>query len=105
MVLRESIQIVNIVKKQGEEMIKMEIDTAKAIEKAVAKIKKVQGTTKNLFVQVIDKSFFKEDDTIEDIQRKMRRKMLGDTSDWYISWRATTIVGDCVIAVGYILED
>ncbi len=91
-------------KKLGEEMIKMEMDTAKAMEKAVARIKKVQGTTKDLFIQVIDKSFFKEDDTIEDIQRKISDKLFDGNPCWIISWRSTTIVGNCVVAVGYIME-
>lgn len=89
----------------GKKMAKMHADTAKAMEKAVAKIAKINGTDKGLFVQAIDKSYFKEDDTIKDIQRKIRYKMLGETSDYYIAWEATTIVGNSVIAVGYILED
>ena len=91
-------------KKQGEEMAKMEVDTAKAMEKAVARIKKVQGTSKNLFVQVMDRSFFKEDDTIEDIQWKISNKLLDGNANWFVSWRSTTIVNDSVIAVGYIME-
>lgn len=89
----------------GKKMAKMHADTAKTMEKAVAKIAKINGTDQGLFVQVIDKSYFKEDDTIEDIQRKIRYKMLGETSDYYIAWQATTIVGNSVIAIGYILED
>lgn len=83
---------------------KME-ESSKAVEKAISRIKKVNGSTKNLFIQVIDKSFFKEDDSLEDIQRKIRNKMLGDSSDWWISWVSTSIAEDCVAVVGYILED
>ena len=75
------------------------------MEKAILRIKKVNGSVKNLFVQAIDKSFFKENDSIEDMQRKIRNKMLGDSSDWYISWISTSIVENCVVAVGYIWED
>ena len=92
-------------KKVGDDMLKMQLESTKAIEKAVAKIAKINGTDKNLFVQVIDKSYFDKDDTTEDIQRKIRRKMLGDTSDWYIAWQVTSVHGNCVIAAGYIMED
>lgn len=92
-------------KKVGNDMLKMQLESTKAIEKAVSKIAKINGTDKNLFVQVIDKSYFDKDDTTEDIQRKIRRKMLGNTSDWYIAWKVTTILGNCVIAAGYIMED
>lgn len=92
-------------KKIVDDMLKRQLESTKAIEKAVAKIAKINGTDKDLFVQVIDKSYFNKDDTIEDIQRKIRRKMLGDTSDWYISWQVTSIQGNCVIAAGYIMED
>lgn len=83
----------------------MQLECAKAMEKAVNRIKRVNGTDKNLFVQVIDKSHFEDCDTLEDIQRKIRHKLMGDTSDWYIDWLTTSIVDNCVIAVGYIMED
>ena len=92
-------------KKESDHLLKAQLECAKAIEKAVSKIKRINGTDKNLFVQAIDKSFFDKDDTIEDIQRKIRYKLLGETSDRFISWQATSIVGNCVVAVGYIMED
>ncbi len=92
-------------RKTADELLKMQLECAKAIEKAVSKIKKVIGTDKNLFVQVIDKSYFEKDDTIEDIQRKISCKLLGETSDHFIMWETTSIVGNCVVAIGYITED
>lgn len=92
-------------KKVSNDMLKMRLESTKAIEKAVAKIAKINGTDKNLFVQVIDKSYLDKDDTTEDIQRKICRKMLGDTSDSCIAWQTTSIQGNCVIATGYIMED
>ena len=91
--------------KQDKKRLKESQDCSKAFEKAVSSIPKIKGTNKDLFVQIIDKSWFGEDDSIEDMQRKISRKMLGDTSDWYISWVSTTISGNSVIAIGYILED
>jgi hypothetical protein len=92
-------------KKEGQKDLEMRLACSKAIEKAVAKITKINGTDKDLFIQVIDKSWFDESDTIDDIQQKIRRKMLGDTSDWFIAWEVASIVGNCVIVVGHILED
>ena len=89
----------------GDKMLKKQLEAIKALEKAVSKITKSCGDDKNLFVQVIDKSFFGKDDTLDDIQRKIRHKMLGETSDWYIDWKVMTITGNHVLAVGYILED
>jgi len=92
-------------KKNSNDLLKMQLECSKAMAKAVNRIKRVNGTNKNLFVQVIDKSFFGEDDTIEDIQRKINRKLFGDSSDWFICWQATSIIDNCVIAVGHIMED
>lgn len=91
--------------REGKQLQWMMEESSKAVEKAISRIKKVNGSTKNLFIQAIDKSFFKEDDSIEDIQTKIRNKMLGDSTDWWISWVSTSIAENCVIAVGYILED
>ena len=92
-------------KKCGMDMLKMNQDSAKAVEKAVARIKKINGTDNNLFIQVLDKRFFKEGATIEDIQYLIRDKMFGDSCDCFISWAITSIVDNCVIAVGYIFQD
>ena len=92
-------------KKCGMDMLKMNLDSAKAVERAVARIKKINGADNNLFIQVLDKRFFKEDATIEDIQYLIKDKILGDSCDYLISWVTTSIVGNCVIAVGYIFQD
>ena len=91
--------------REGKQLQFIMTESSKAMEKAILRIKKVNGSVKNLFVQAIDKSFFKENDSIEDMRRKIRNKMLGDSSDWYISWISTSIVENCVVAVGYIWED
>lgn len=91
--------------KEGKQLQFIMTESSKAMEKAILRIKKVNSSFKNLFVQAIDKSFFKENDSIEDMQRKIRNKMLGDSSDWYISWISTSIVENCFVAVGYIWED
>lgn len=91
--------------REGKQLQFIMTESSKAMEKAILRIKKVNGSVKNLFVQAIDKSFFKENDSIEDMQRKIRNKMLGDSSDWYISWISTSIVENCIVAVGYIWED
>ena len=92
-------------KKISDDMLKMQLECTKAMEKAVKRIQRINGNSKNLFVQVIDKSFFEEDDTIEDIQRKINRKLFGDSCDWFICWQTTSIIDNCVVAVGHIMED
>ena len=91
-------------KKIKDDLLKMQLECTKAMEKAVNKIKRVNGSNKNLFVQVIDRSFFKENDTIEDIQRKITDKLLDGTCNYFVLWQATTIVDNCVIAIGDIVE-
>jgi len=91
--------------REGKQLQFIMTESSKAMEKAILRIKKVNGSVKNLFIQAIDKSFFEENDSIEDMQRKIRHKMLGDSSDWYISWISTSIVENCVVGVGYIWED
>ena len=92
-------------KRTGEQLHKMQLDCSKAVEKAVSKIKRVKGSIKDLFIHVVDKVHFNDDDTIEDIQKKICDKFLGETSDYFISWLTTTIFENCVIAVGQIMED
>ena len=91
-------------KKRGEEIAKMNAESLKALEKAITRIKKINGTDKDLFVQVMDKRFFREDDTLEEIQNKIADRLLNGNMNWFVSWQSTTIVGNCVVAIGYIME-
>ena len=63
----------------------------------------------DIFKQKNPKAIFsvvnEEDDTIEDIQRKINQKLFGDSCDWFICWQTTSIVDNCVVAVGHIMED
>ena len=94
--------------KLGLMMQKDMLEAEKAVEKAVNKIKKINGTDKNLFIQVIDKSVFKTDDTIENIQETIHKKMFGDKKgklplDCSILWQVGSIRENCAIVVGYIM--
>ena len=91
-------------KKVGENLLKMNLESAKVIEKAVARIKRINGSTKNLFIQVIERSFFDEKDKIVDIQNKISNRLLNGNQNWFVSWQSTVVSKTSVIAIGYIME-
>ena len=91
-------------KKCGMDMLKMNQDSAKAVERAVARIKKINGTDNNLFIQVLDKRFFKEDATIEDIQYLIKDKILGDSCDYFISCMGKGLESSTIFTLTYIFS-
>ena len=93
-------------KRCGEEQLKIKLESSKALEKAVAKIKRINGDDENLFVQVIDRRFLADANaSIEEIQYNIYEKMVSQFCDYHISWVTTSVVDNYVIAVGYIFRD
>ena len=90
--------------KVGNDLLKMQLESSKAIEKAIAKIKRVNGSDKGLFVQVIDKSLFDENATTKEMQDIISRRVLDGLYQTIISWLTCKIIGNSVIAIGYTME-
>ena len=91
-------------KKVGNDLLKIQLDSSKAVEKAIAKIKKINGSSKGLFIQVISRELFAEDATIDEIQTIISSHVLEGLSTTMISWATCTVVDDSVIAIGYTME-
>ena len=87
-------------REQGKQMEKMTKDSLEAVKKAIKRIAKINGTSKNLFIQVLDQSLFDEDKPIRDIMYEVNDKIEND----YHMTNMTVCYdkdGDSVIVVGY----
>lgn len=65
-------------KKCGQEMLMMQQETIKAVKKAISRIKRINGSDKDLFIQVLDRSLFDENATNDDIYKKIFDAMYND---------------------------
>jgi len=85
---------------QGKQMMKMTSDSLETVKKAIKEIAKINGTSKNLFIQVLDQSLFDDDKTIEEIMHEVNDKI---ENDYYMSNMTVCYDkdGDSVIVVGY----
>ena len=87
-------------KRLGRDLMTMKLKSIRAVKKAISEIKKANGSEDDLFIQVIDKSIFKEDDSEDNIYKR-----ISDTI--YISYGAqletlyTTSDGKHIIVIGY----
>ena len=87
-------------REQGKQMEKMTKDSLEAVKKAIKRIAKINGTSKNLFIQVLDQSLFDEDKPIRDIMYEVNDKIEND----YHMTNMTVCYdkdGNSVIVVGY----
>ena len=87
-------------REQGKQMEKMTRDSLETVKKAIKKLAKINGTSKNLFIQVLDQSLFDEDKSIQDIMYEVNDKIEND----YHMTNMTVCYdkdGDSVIVVGY----
>ena len=87
-------------REQGKQMEKMTRDSLETIKKAIKKLAKINGTSKNLFIQVLDQSLFDEDKSIQDIMYEVNDKI---ENDYHMSNMTVCYDkdGDSVIVVGY----
>ena len=87
-------------REQGKQMEKMTRDSLETVKKAIKKLAKINGTSKNLFIQVLDQSLFDEDKPIRDIMYEVNDKIEND----YHMTNMTVCYdkdGDSIIVVGY----
>lgn len=87
-------------RRQGKQMEKMARDSLEAVKKAIKRLAKINGTSKNLFIQVLDQSFFDENKSIQDIMYEVNDKI---ENDYHMSNMTVCYDkdGDSVIVVGY----
>lgn len=87
---------------QGKKMMKMTSDSIETVKKAIKKIAKINGTSKNLFIQVLDQSLFDGDKTIDEIMHEVNDKIKNDyhMSNMTVCYDKD---GDSVIIVGYAI--
>ena len=89
--------------REGRQIIAMTIKTSKAIEKAVDQIEKINGSSKNLVIEVVDKSNFPssmDDKTILDELENRVAKQYG-----HLFTVSSMIRRNLAIYVGYVLEE
>ena len=95
----ENKKIKNVLAKQIEKMTR---DSLEAIKKAIRRLAKINGTSKNLFIQVLDQSLFEKEKSIEDIMHEVNDKI---ENDYHVlsSIGCYDKDGDSVIVMGYTL--
>ncbi len=86
--------------KLGKQLEKMTKDSLETIKKAIKRLAKINGTSKNLFIQVLDQSLFDEDKSIQDIMYEVNDKI---ENDYHMSNMTVCYDkdGESVIVVGY----
>ena len=87
-------------KKSGQEMLRMQQESIKAVKKAIARIKRINGSDKDLFIQVLDRSLFDKDATNDDIYKKIFDAMY-EQHNIFVSSIDCDTENNHVIVVGY----
>lgn len=84
----------------GKQMEKMTEDSLKTIKKAIKKLAKINGTSKNLFIQVLDQSLFDDNMTVKEILKEVNDKIENEyhTTQCSVCY---DIDGGSIIMVGY----
>lgn len=87
-------------REQGKQMEKMTIDSLETIKKAIKRLAKINGISKNLFIQVLNQSLFDENKSIQDIMYEVNDKI---ENNYHMSNMTVCYDkdGDNVIVVGY----
>ena len=87
-------------KKSGQEMLRMQQESIKAVKKAISRIKRINGSDKDLFIQVLDRSLFDKDATNDDIYKKIFDTMY-EQHNVFVSSIDCDTENNHVIVVGY----
>lgn len=79
-----------------------EIVSDETVKKAIKKLAKINGTSKNLYIQVLDQSFFDDNMTVKEILEEVNDKIEKEdhTTQCTVCYDKD---GDSVIVVGYTL--
>ena len=88
--------------KEGDKMLKMMTDSFKAVERAIARIKTINGSDKGLFIQVVDKTCFSKESDEREIQSKVYDIINNEYGDYM--GVGSVIIENHVITVGYTFE-
>ena len=85
---------------RGKQMEKKTKNSLETIKKAIKRLAKINGTSKNLFIQVLDQSLFDKDKSIQDVMYEVNDKI---ENDYHMSNMTVCYDkdGDSVIVVGY----
>ena len=78
----------------------MQQESIKAVKKAIARIKRINGSDKDLFIQVLDRSLFDKDATNDDIYKKIFDAMY-EQHNIFVSSIDCDTENNHVIVVGY----
>ena len=89
-------------REQGKQMEKMINSSFETIKKAINKLGKINGSNKNLFVQVLDQSLFDDEMTINEITESVGIKVQNEYPGSLCTVRYDKDSGS-VIVIGYTL--
>ena len=86
--------------REGKKMEKKMIQSMEVMKKAIAQLGRINGSTENLFIQVLDQSLFDDEMTIKEVLQKVNNKI---EQDYKISSCAIQYLeeGNSVVAIGY----
>ncbi len=87
-------------KKGGEQLLKIQQESIKAVKRAISRIKRVNGTDRNLFIQVLDRSLFDEESTNDEIYKKVF-DTLYDQHNIFVDSIDCSSDSNHIIVVGY----
>ena len=87
-------------REQGKQMEKMTKDSIETIKKAIKKLAKINGTSKNLYIQVLDQSLFDDSMSIKDILSEVNENIKKEYNVSHCSI-CYDEDGGSVIVVGY----
>ena len=87
-------------REQGKQLEKMIDDSLNVVKRAIKKLAKINGTSKNLFIQVLDQSLFDDGKTIRDILHETNDRIVRDYNISNINSYYDRD-SESVIAVGY----
>ena len=91
------------IRKQFKEIEKVEKAPFKSIEKTIKNLAEINGTSKNLFVQILSRSLFDKNKSIEEIMCEVDDKIICSyrVDNLSVSYNDND---DCIIAMGYLVS-